>query len=60
MMYVFAVLIIAMMLFCVAAAAGLFPNEWSRRKLEWLWSKKPGRLLLTLEQALAEEKHKAA
>ena len=39
MMYVFAVLIIAMMLLCVAAAAGLFPNEWSRRKLEWLWSK---------------------
>lgn len=60
MMYVFAVLIVAMMLLCVAAAAGLFPNEWSRRKLEWLWSKKPGRLLLTLEQALAEEKHKAA
>ena len=60
MMYVIAVLIIAMMLLCVAAAAGLFPNEWSRRKLEWLWSKKPGRLLLTLEQALAEEKHKAA
>ena len=60
MMYVFAVLIIAMMLLCVAAAAGLFPNEWSRRKLEWLWSKKPGRLLLTREQALAEEKHKAA
>lgn len=60
MMYVFAVLIIAMMLLCVATAAGLFPNEWSRRKLEWLWSKKPGRLLLALEQALAEEKHKAA
>lgn len=60
MMILFAVLIVAMMLLCVAAAAGVFPNEWSRRKMEWFWSKKPGRLLLTLEQALAEENHKAA
>ncbi|MBP3520778.1 MAG: hypothetical protein J6J87_05470 [Oscillospiraceae bacterium] len=60
MMIVFGILIVMMMLLCVAAAAGVFPNAWSRRKLEWFWNKKPGKLLLTLEQALAEEKHKTA
>ena len=60
MMLIFGILVVMMMLLCVAAAAGLFPNEWSRRKMEWFWSKKPGKFLLTLEQALAEDPHKAA
>lgn len=60
MMVVFGILIAAMMLLCVAAAAGVFPNAWVRRKTAWFWSRKPGRLLLTLEQALAEDSHKAA
>lgn len=60
MMIVFGILIVMMMLLCVAAAAGVFPNAWFRQKAEWFWNKKPGKLLLTLEQALAEEKHKTA
>lgn len=60
MMILFAVLIVAMMLLCVASAAGVFPNAWSRRRLEWFLNKKPGRLLRLLEKGMEAEKHKAA
>lgn len=55
MMYVFAVLIIAMMLLCVAAAAGLFPNEWSRKFLQKLWERKELAFLTELRELLHSE-----
>lgn len=60
MMILFGVLIVAMMLLCVASAAGLFPTAWSRKRLEWFLNKKPCRLLLLLERGIEAEKHKTA
>lgn len=60
MMIVFGIVVVTMMLLCVASAAGAFPNAWSRKRLEWFWNKKPGRLLRLLERGIEAEKHKAA
>lgn len=60
MMILFGVLVALMMRLCVASAAGLFPNAWSRKRLEWFLKKKPGRLLRLLERGIEAEKHRTA
>lgn len=40
MMILFGVLVVAMMLLCVASAAGVFPNAWSRCFISKLLARK--------------------
>ena len=55
MMILSGVLVAAMMLLCVAAAAGLFPTEWSRRLLQKLLARKELGFLAQLRAALHSE-----
>lgn len=55
MMFVFAGVIVAMMLLCVAAAAGLFPTEGSRKFLQKLWERKELAFLAELRELLHSE-----
>ena len=58
MMILFGILVAIMMLLCVASAAGVFPNTWSRKRLDWFLNKKPCRLLHLLEREIRAEKNK--
>lgn len=52
MMIVFGILIVTMMLLCVAAAAGVLPNEGSRRFLRKRMERKELAFLNELREAL--------
>jgi len=54
MMILSGVLVAAMMLLCVAAAAGLFPNEGSRKLLRKLLARKELAFFNELREALHE------